>query len=424
MNLSDSEIAASLLKDAGMIKTDDIAESDLILINTCSVRENAEQRIYKRIENIRHYKKRNSALQIGLIGCMAERQKSAALEKFEELTFVAGPDEYRSLPAMINIAARGERSVAVNLNVSETYEDVIPFRGDNLSAWLSIMRGCDRFCSYCVVPYVRGRERSRSRESIIEEVKSLRDSGYKEITLLGQNVNSYFDDEAKVRFPELLADCAKEAPNMRFRYATSHPADMSESLIATMAEFDNICKHVHLPLQSGSDRVLSLMNRKYSANQYMGKLYSIRDAMADCSITTDIIAGFPGESTEDFEATLSIMRNAKFDGAFMFKYSPRPGTRAYKLEDTLPEDVKILRLNEIIALQNSLSKKKNDAEIGLVREILVEGESKRSAKDYAGRTSQNKKVVFPNPEKKVKRGEFVEVEIIDATSATLFGKLK
>ncbi|MFP4528820.1 MAG: tRNA (N6-isopentenyl adenosine(37)-C2)-methylthiotransferase MiaB [Candidatus Kapaibacterium sp.] len=423
MNLNDSEIVSAILTDEGHEITADIDAADVIFLNTCSVRENAEDRILKRLENLNHYRKRNRRLVVGVLGCMAERLRQRLIGMRDIVSIVVGPDEYRRLPELIESAAAGEPGIAVKLSRTETYEDILPLRTDGVSAWLSIMRGCNNFCSYCVVPYTRGRERSRPAESLLDEVRLLAEKDYREFTLLGQNVNSYNCPASSMDFADLLDRAAGIAPSTRFRYTTSHPRDMSDRLIETMAARDNICNHIHLPVQSGSDHMLDAMNRGYSAGHYLGRIDKIREFMPKAAISTDIIAGYPGETEADHQATLDLIRSVRYDGAFMFKYSPREGTRAYKLEDDVPDEVKLRRLNEIIDIQNKIAAEINKSEKGRRHEILVEGPSKRNPDEWSGRTMTNKVVIFPNPAREYSRGDLVRVEIARSTSATLFGKI-
>jgi tRNA-2-methylthio-N6-dimethylallyladenosine synthase len=425
MNVADSEVVVSILEDNGYQATDDINEAGLILINTCSIRENAEKRIWSRLSTIKHIKKMNKHLIVGLIGCMAERLKERVIEVNQLVDLVVGPDAYRELPALVAEAESGHKTVNVLLSHAETYADIAPVRMDKngVSSFVSIMRGCNNMCSYCVVPYVRGAERSRDPESVIMEVTELFKSGYRDVTLLGQNVDSYnrVSDGNKTGFPELLEKTAQIDPLLRVRFSTSHPKDLSDDLLKTIARHNNICRHIHLPAQSGSNRILKLMNREYTREWYMDRINAIRSFIPDCSLSTDMIAGFCTETEEDHLASLSLMEWAGFDFAYMFKYSERPGTRAArKYPDDIPEEIKTRRLNEMINLQNKLSavSKKND--IGKVFEVLIEGASKRSAEQLSGRTTQNKVVVFPK--ETFKKGEYVQIRIEKSTSATLIGK--
>ncbi len=426
MNVADSEVVVSILKDHGYKHTGNIGEAELILINTCSIRDNAEQRIWGRLKAISHLKKKTPGIIIGLIGCMAERLKESVMEKEDIVSLLAGPDAYRDLPSLIAEAESGNKAVNVLLSREETYADISPVRMDSkgVTSFVSIMRGCNNMCAYCVVPYVRGAERSREPGSIISEIKNLRDKGYREVTLLGQNVNSYLYSEEghSVSFPGLLEKAALVDPLIRIRYSTSHPKDLSDELLHVMAQYPNICRHIHLPAQSGSSRVLKLMNREYSREWYMKRISAIRSIIPDCAISTDIIAGFCTETEEDHNETLSLMEWAGYDFAYMFKYSERPGTKAArKLKDDVPDDVKTRRLNEIIALQNKLSARSKKQDVGRVFEVLIEDRSKRSESRLSGRTSQNKVAVFPAEGRK--KGEYVNVKIEGCTPATLLGKI-
>ncbi|MBP7037319.1 MAG: tRNA (N6-isopentenyl adenosine(37)-C2)-methylthiotransferase MiaB [Bacteroidales bacterium] len=426
MNVADSEVVVSILKDHGYKHTGNIGEAELILINTCSIRDNAEQRIWGRLKAISHLKKKKPGIIIGLIGCMAERLKESVMEKEDIVSLLAGPDAYRDLPSLIAEAEAGNKAVNVLLSREETYADISPVRMDSkgVTSFVSIMRGCNNMCAYCVVPYVRGAERSREPGSIISEIKNLRDKGYREVTLLGQNVNSYLYSEGghSVSFPGLLEKAALVDPLIRIRYSTSHPKDLSDELLHVMAQYPNICRHIHLPAQSGSSRVLKLMNREYSREWYMKRISAIRSIIPDCAISTDIIAGFCTETEEDHNETLSLMEWAGYDFAYMFKYSERPGTKAArKLKDDVPDDVKTRRLNEIIALQNKLSARSKKQDVGRVFEVLIEDRSKRSESRLSGRTSQNKVAVFPAEGRK--KGEYVNVKIEGCTPATLLGKI-
>jgi len=423
MNVSDSEIVSSILNNAGYNIIQKPDNADIILLNTCSVRDNAEKRIHERLIHLKRYKKANKGLVVGILGCMAERLRTKLIDESKLVDLVVGPDEYRKVPLLIENAYSGEKGIAVKLSRVETYDDIAPLRTDGISAWISIMRGCDKFCTFCVVPFTRGRERSRPLNSIVDELKSLFNNGFKEVTLLGQNVNSYLENDKSSDFSDLLAACAIAVPEMRIRYTTSHPYDMSDKLIETMAAYDNICKYIHLPVQSGSDRVLQKMNRKYSAEHYLGRVGKIREIIPDCSLSTDIIAGFPTETTDEHNMTLELIREVKYDGAFMFKYSPRENTKAWDLLDDVAEIEKQKRLNEIIDLQHSISKELNLAEIGNIHEILVEGESKKNENEWQGRTDTNKVTIFPNEDGKIKIGDKIKIRIIRSTSATLFGEI-
>jgi len=426
MNVADSEVIVSILNEKGFRLTDDINDASLILINTCSIRENAEQRIWNRLKAIRHLKKKKKGLIIGLSGCMAERLREKVIETEQLVDIVVGPDAYRELPLLVADAESGHKAVNVLLSREETYADISPVRMDQngVSAFVSIMRGCNNMCTYCVVPYVRGAERSREPESVLREVRQLFKSGYREVTLLGQNVDSYkWENNGIITgFPQLLEKVAQVNPLLRIRFSTSHPKDISDDLLQIIAQYDNVCKHIHLPAQSGSTRILKLMNREYTREWYMDRISAIRTIIPGCTISTDMISGFCTETEEDHQASLSLMEWAGFDFAYMFKYSERPGTKAArKLKDAIPDSIKTARLNEIITLQNRLSAKSKKDDIGKVFEVLIEGFSKRSAEYLSGRTSQNKIVVFPKENKK--EGEDVQVYIEKCTSATLIGKI-
>ena len=420
MNAGDSEIVVSIMQEHGYRYTEDINEADIVLINTCSIRDNAEQRIWGRLSAMRQLKKRKPSLLVGIIGCMAERLKEQLIEKGTGVDIVAGPDSYRSLPELVRTAEDGSKGINVELSKEETYAEIAPVRLDRngVSAFIAIMRGCNNYCAYCVVPYTRGIERSRDPQTIVAEARTLFENGYREVTLLGQNVNSYCFGE--VGFPELMAMVAQVSPLLRVRFATSHPKDISDRLLEVMARYENICKAIHLPAQSGSNEMLKKMNRKYTREWYLERIAAIRRYMPDCAITTDLISGFCGETLEDHEATLSLMREVGYASAFMFKYSERPGTfSARHFKDDIADDEKTRRLNEVIALQNQLSVESNEAEVGKIRQVLVEGESKRSAEQLCGRTSQNKMVVFDRGDHKA--GDYVMVKITGCSSATLFG---
>ncbi len=421
MNVADSEVVASILWKEAYESSTTPEEADLILLNTCSVRDNAEQKIIARLKALQAYKRKNARLIIGVLGCMAERVKEQLiLEHGADL--VAGPDAYLDLPNLIRAAGLGEKAVNVELSTTETYREVLPLRLGNyrVSGFISIMRGCDNFCSYCVVPYTRGRERSRDPQSILNELADLRSKGYREVTLLGQNVNSYVYEG--LDFAALLSMVADAAPDMWIRFTTSHPKDMSDKLLETMASRPNTCKHIHLPVQSGSSRILKLMNRRYTREDYLARVASIRSILPTASISTDLFCGFHSESDEDHQMTLSLMREVGFDSAFMFRYSERPGTYAAKhLPDDVPEKVKLARLAEMIGLQNELSAQSNQHEIGKAHTVLVDSWSKRSRERLSGRTEQNKTVVFDKGTAKI--GDFVQVRIVNSTSATLLGEL-
>lgn len=426
MNVADSEVVASVMKMAGYNTTDTLDAADAIFINTCSIRDNAEQKIFSRLNQLNALRRnRKRRLIVGVIGCMAERLKEVLINEYD-VDIVAGPDSYLELPNLIASAEAGEKAIETTLSTTETYRDIIPQRisGNKVSGYISIMRGCNNFCTYCIVPYTRGRERSREPESILNELRDLQNKGFKEVILLGQNVNSYLfkpaDGGEPVDMAALLALVAEAAPEMRVRFTTSNPEDLSDEIIATMASHANICNHIHLPVQSGSNKILKLMNRKYTREWYLDRIAKIREAMPDCGISSDMFTGFHNETEEDFEETLSLMREVGFDSSFMFKYSERPGTFAAKhLPDNVSEEVKIDRLNRMIALQNELSLCSNRNDVGKTFEVLVEGYSKRSKDDMFGRTQQNKVIVFPAGDTKV--GDRVMCVVEKATSATLIG---
>ena len=421
MNVGDSEIVVSIMQREGYVYTERLDEADVILINTCSIRDNAEQRIWGRLAEMKRYRRAKPGLVVGIIGCMAERLKERLLDGPTGVDVVAGPDAYRDLPHLVREAEAGGKGVNVLLLTEETYAEIAPVRLDRngVSAFVAIMRGCNNFCSYCVVPYTRGRERSRDPQTIVDEARTLFENGYREVTLLGQNVNSYRAGE--VDFPELLRRVAAISPLLRVRFATSHPKDMSDRLLEVMAATPNICRAIHLPAQSGATSMLERMNRKYTREWYLGRVAAIRRLMPDCAITTDLIAGFSGETEEEHLQTLSLMREVGYDFAYMFKYSERPGTFAQKhLPDDVPDGVKSRRLQEIIALQNELGHASNLRDVGREFEVLVEGESRRDAKQLSGRTSQNKVVVFDRGTHRV--GDYVRVRITGCTPATLFGE--
>ena len=435
MNVADSEVVASVMQMAGYEACDDIKDADAVFLNTCSVRDNAEQKIYNRLDTLDAERRKGHKMIIGVLGCMAERVKDDLLQN-HHADLVAGPDAYLSLPDLVAQAETGHKAINIELSTSETYRDIVPQRlhGAKIGGYVSIMRGCNNFCHYCIVPYTRGRERSRDLESILREVRDLRDRGYKEVTLLGQNVNSYIiknEDELlsegeklkiKNDFPALLRAVALEAPEMRIRFTTSHPKDMSDETLRVIAEMPNVCKHIHLPVQSGSDRILKLMNRKYTREWYLDRVAAIRRIIPDCGLSTDIFVGYHSETEEDHQLSLSLMREVGYDSAFMFKYSERPGTYASKhLPDDVPEDVKIRRLNELIHLQTEMSAIANKKDEGKEFDVLVEGFSKRSREQLCGRTEQNKMVVFDKGNHHI--GETVRVRITGSTSATLLGEL-
>ena len=427
MNVADSELVASIMKMAGYEVCDSLDEADAVFMNTCSVRDNAEQKILNRLEffhAMNNKRGKRGKIIVGVLGCMAERVKEDLI-KNHHVDLVAGPDAYLTLPELIASVEAGEKAINVELSTTETYRDVIPSRicGNHISGFVSIMRGCNNFCHYCIVPYTRGRERSRDVESILNEVADLSAKGYKEVTLLGQNVNSYrFEKDGEIiNFPALLRMVAQSVPQMRVRFTTSHPKDMSDETLQVIAEMPNICRHIHLPVQSGSSRILKLMNRKYTREWYLDRVVAIRRIIPDCGLSTDIFSGYHSETEEDHQESLSLMRLCAYDAAFMFKYSERPGTYASKhLPDDIPEDVKIRRLNEMIELQNQLSAESNAKDIGKTFEVLVEGVSKRSKEQFFGRTQQNKVVVFDRGNHKV--GDFVKVWVTSSSSATLLGE--
>jgi tRNA-2-methylthio-N6-dimethylallyladenosine synthase len=426
MNVADSEVVASILNESGFTLTEALNEAELILINTCSIRENAEQRVWNRLDAIRSLKRKKPGTVVGVIGCMAERLKENLLESDKLVDIVVGPDAYRELPKLVAEAESGHKAVNVLLSREETYADIAPVRMDHngVTAFISIMRGCNNMCAYCVVPYVRGAERSRNPDSIIREAAELFERGYREVTLLGQNVDSYKwkDDAGELNFPELLKKVAEIDPQLRVRFSTSHPKDISDELLEMIAAHDNICRHIHLPAQSGSTRILKLMNREYTREWYMDRITAIKRIIPGCAVSTDMIAGFCTETEEDHSATLSLMEWAGFDFAYMFKYSERPGTKAArKFADDVPDEVKTKRLNEIIALQNRLSAKSKKGDVGRIHKVLIEGTSKKSADQLYGRNSQNKVVVFPKEH--YKKGEYVNVLVERSTSATLIGKI-
>ncbi|MDR0348247.1 MAG: tRNA (N6-isopentenyl adenosine(37)-C2)-methylthiotransferase MiaB [Tannerella sp.] len=424
MNVADSEVVASIMQTDGYAVTGNLDEADAVFINTCSVRDNAEQRVLGRIQYFQSFRKKNKPLIIGVLGCMAERVKAELIHKYG-VDLVAGPDSYMDLPNLTGAVERGEKAINVELSTQETYKDVIPLKigGANISGFISIMRGCNNFCTYCIVPYTRGRERSRDLDSILNEVRDMRSKGYREVTLLGQNVNSYkyASVNGVTGFPQLLAYVAEEVPEMRIRFTTSHPKDMSNETLHVMASYPNICMHIHLPAQSGSSRILEVMNRKYTREWYLERIAAIRQILPDCAISTDLFCGYHSETEEDYLATLSLMREVGYDSAFLFKYSERPGTYAAKhLKDDVPEEEKSRRLQGMIDLQNQLSEASNKRDTGKTFEVLIEGFSKRSKEQLFGRTSRNKVVIFDRQHFHI--GQCVQVYIESATSATLFGK--
>lgn len=426
MNVADSEVVASIMQTIDYDVTTNMDEADAVFINTCSIRDNAEQKIHTRLQFFQNLKKKKKNLIIGLLGCMAERTKDELIAT-KMVDLVVGPDAYLDLPNLVSSSEKGLAAINVQLSTTETYKSIIPARigGNMISGFVSIMRGCNNFCSYCIVPYTRGRERSREVSSILNEIEDLKNRNFKEIILIGQNVNSYAfknEDGSVVSFASLLKIVAETYPDLRIRFTTSHPKDMNDDILETIASYKNICHHIHLPVQSGSNNVLKSMNRKYTREWYLDRIAAIRRIIPDCGISTDLFCGFHDETEEDHQQTLSLMREVVFDSAFMFKYSERPGTYAFKhLPDNISEEVKIARLNEMIALQNEMSMISNERDVNKVFEVLVEGPSKRSREQLCGRTPQNKMVVFPKGGHKV--GDFVKVKIMSSTSATLIGEL-
>ncbi|MFN4006170.1 MAG: tRNA (N6-isopentenyl adenosine(37)-C2)-methylthiotransferase MiaB [Chitinophagaceae bacterium] len=429
MNFSDSEIVASILNEQGFGATRNFEEADLVLLNTCSIREKAEQTVRKRLTEFRKQKEARPGMLIGVLGCMAERLKAKLLEEEKLVDIVVGPDAYRTLPGLIEEAETGQKAVNVLLSREETYADISPVRlnSNGITAFVSIMRGCNNMCSFCVVPFTRGRERSRDAVSIVEECTDLYRKGYKEVTLLGQNVDSYYylaDNEAPVNFAQLLEKVALIAPDLRVRFSTSHPKDITDDVLFTMAKYENICKYIHLPVQSGNTRILQLMNRTYTREWYMAKVDRIREILPDCGISSDIITGFCTETEEEHQDTLSIMEYSKYDMSYMFFYSERPGTlAARRYADDIPEATKKRRLTEIVNVQNRLSLASNQKDIGKTFKVLIEGNSKRSDNDWMGRNSQNKVIVFPKNEQTLQAGNYVWVHVHDCTQATLIGTI-
>lgn len=425
MNVADTEVVASIMEMDGYRLTENDREADAIFVNTCSVRDNAEQRVLQRLEYFNSLKrKRKEPLIVGVLGCMAERVKSDLIED-HNVDLVVGPDAYLDLPNLVGAAEKGEKAINIELSKTETYKDVIPLKlnGSNISGYISIMRGCDKFCTYCIVPFTRGRERSREPESILNELHDLCEKGFREVTLLGQNVNSYCFSEGgrSIDFPMLLSMVAEAAPSMRIRFTTSHPKDMTDETLQTIASYKNLCNYIHLPVQSGSSRMMKLMNRRYDREWYLERIAAIKRIIPGCGLSTDIMCGFHSETEEDHQETLSLMREAAFDSAFMFKYSERPGTYAAKrLEDNVPEEVKGRRLQEIIDLQMELSRQSNEKDMGKEFEVLTEGFSKRSREQLFGRSDQNKVVIFDKKNHRI--GEFVKVKITGYTPATLLGE--
>lgn len=425
MNVADSEVVAAVMRTIDYEVTDVMEEADAVFLNTCSIRDNAEQKILSRLQFFQNQKKKKKSLLVGLLGCMAERTKDELMER-KLVDLVVGPDSYMDLPNLVALAEQGLPAINVQLSTTETYKSVVPVRvaGSLISGYVSIMRGCNNFCSYCIVPYTRGRERSREVESILNEVSDLQQHGYKEVILIGQNVNSYLyvDGEKSVNFADLLRLVSEQFPMLRIRFTTSHPKDMSDEILEVVASCPNVCNHIHLPVQSGSNKILRSMNRRYTREWYLDRITSIRRHIPDCGITTDMFCGFHDETDEDHQLSLSLMREVGFDSAFLFKYSERPGTFASKsLPDNVSEEKKIERLNEMIALQNQLSVASNERDKGRVFEVLVEGRSKRSEEQFCGRNQQNKMMVFPRGNYKV--GDLIKVRAIDCTSATLIGEL-
>ncbi|MCF8259887.1 MAG: tRNA (N6-isopentenyl adenosine(37)-C2)-methylthiotransferase MiaB [Melioribacteraceae bacterium] len=418
MNVADTEIVLGILKNKGYEVTNSADNANVIFLNTCSIRENAEQRIYGRLGNLKKIKDNKPETVIGILGCMAERLRTDLIDQKKMVDIVVGPDEYKRIPEFIDNAFIGEKGIGVKLSRTETYDDIIPYREDGLSAWISVMRGCDKFCTFCVVPFTRGRERSRSLESIVDEVAQLSQRGFREVSLLGQNVNSYIDNGRD--FADLLASCAVVDRSLRIRFTTSHPQDLSDKLLHTIAEHSNLCNYIHLPVQSGSNRILEAMNRTYTVEHYLELIEKARRIIPGVSFSTDIIAGFPGETYEDHLQTIDVMQKVRYDGAYMFKYSPREGTKAFRMPDSVDEATKTKRLNEIIDLQQSISYEVNQSIIGQEEVVLVEGFSKKSNEFFAGRTDSNKVVIFPYSEE-FKPGDYIKVKLNKATSATLFG---
>ena len=426
MNVADSEVVVSILDNYGYKNTEDIKDADLILVNTCSIRDNAEQRVRARLQEFKHLKKKNPSIMIGIIGCMAERLKEKLIEEEKLVDIVVGPDAYRDLPKLITIAETGQQAINVLLSTEETYNEIIPVRyaSNGVSAFVSIMRGCDNFCAYCVVPFTRGRERSRDPETILLEVNDLITKGYKEVTLLGQNIDKYNwnGDDEKLNFAQLLEKVALLNPELRVRFSTSYPSEMTDDVLHTIATYKNICNYIHLPVQSGNSDVLRRMKRGYDREKYMERIEAIKRIIPDCTISTDIITGYCGETDAEHQDTISLMEWAKFDYAYMFKYSERPDTYAHKkLKDDVPDEIKSERLTEIIALQNKLSLESNQKDIGKTFEVLIEGKSKRSDDFYFGRNSQNKVIIFQKKDSKI--GDYVNVVVQECTSATLKGQI-
>jgi len=420
MNTADTELVMGILNNNGYDLADDVHSADVVFLNTCSIRENAEQRIYGRLGNLKTLKDKKPDMVVGILGCMAERLRKNLIEEKKLVDMVVGPDEYRRLPEFLDVVYSGGKGIGVKLSRTETYDDIMPYREEGLQAWISVMRGCDKFCTFCVVPYTRGRERSRSLESIVKEVEQLSMKGFREVSLLGQNVNSYDDNGSD--FADLLAAVSRVDSGMRVRFTTSHPQDLSDKLLETIAEYDNLCNYIHLPVQSGSNRVLELMNRTYTVEHYLNLIEKARKIIPGVSFSTDIITGFPTETLEDHLMTLELMDKVKYDGAYMFKYSPREGTKAFRMGDDVPEEVKTRRLQQIIELQQRHSLELNNLMIGKTERVLVEGFSKKSDKFFAGRTDTNKVAIFPVDEN-ISTGDYVDIKIDRVTSATLFGEV-
>ncbi|MBK7378976.1 MAG: tRNA (N6-isopentenyl adenosine(37)-C2)-methylthiotransferase MiaB [Ignavibacteriales bacterium] len=417
MNVADTEIVLGILKKNNYEVVDNPANADVVLLNTCSVRDNAEQRIYGRLGNFKNLKNSKPELVVGILGCMAERLRKDLIDEKKIVDLVVGPDEYRRIPELLEVAFAGEKGIGVRLSRTETYDDIIPYREDGLQAWISVMRGCDKFCTFCVVPFTRGRERSRSLDSIIDEIKILSERGFKEVTLLGQNVNSYMDGAND--FADLLAAAALVNRSIRIRFTTSHPQDLSDKLLYTIAEHSNICKYIHLPVQSGSNRILELMNRTYTVEHYLNLIDRARKIIPSVSFSTDIISGFPTETEDDHQMTLDVLRQVQYDGAYMFQYSPREGTKAFQMKDDVSEQIKTKRLQEIIELQGKIAFDINQKIVGHEEIVLIEGFSRKSKNFFAGRTDSNKVVIIPANDK-IKVGDYVRTVITKATQATLF----
>ncbi|HKB86500.1 MAG TPA: tRNA (N6-isopentenyl adenosine(37)-C2)-methylthiotransferase MiaB [Ignavibacteriaceae bacterium] len=420
MNLADTEIVMGILSNSGYDAAKTAEDADVVLLNTCSIRENAEQRIYGRLGNFKTVKKSKPGLIVGILGCMAERLRQDLIEDKKIVDLIVGPDEYRKLPALIDTAFSGEKGIGVRLSKTETYDDIVPYREDGLQAWISVMRGCDKFCTFCVVPFTRGRERSKPLVSVVNEIEKLSERGFKEVTLLGQNVNSYLDGNND--FADLLAASAAVDNNLRIRFTTSHPQDLSDKLLNTIAGYPNLCSHIHLPVQSGSNRILELMNRTYTIEHYLALIEKAKMFIPGVSFSTDIIAGFPTETWEDHLMTLEVMKQVRYDGAYMFKYSPREGTKAFKMDDDVSEEIKTKRLQEIIELQQKISFEINQELIGIEETVLVEGFSRKSDQFLAGRTDSNKVLIVPFDEK-IKEGTYIKAIVTRATHATLFGEV-